>query len=245
MRANVPADAIPIVCDTVSKDPWVRRLIKGSYNLRPVKPKYDQIYDLDPVLHLIESLYPLEKLSLVDLTLRLAILLAVVTAHRKQTLALKLDNIIKTRTDFEIRIPKTIKTSRAGVCQPLLLQPQFDDRPELCAARTLERYFEVTQELRGEIRSLFITTTKPIKPASKDIISRWLRTCLQNAGIDKGFTSHSIRHASTSAAFKKGVNVSIIKNLAGWSERSTVFDRFYYRPIIHNKHEFARAVLSL
>lgn len=141
-------------------------------------------------------------------------------------------------------IPQRIKTSRRGAYQPLLILPKFEDEPELCVVRTLERYLGVTENLRGNLSSLFITTTNPIIPAPKDTISRWLRTCLCKSGIDEKFAPHSIRHASTSAAFKKGVNISIIKNLAKWSEKSKVFDTFYNRPIVARKSDFAKVVLS-
>lgn len=233
-----------VLGEKATRDPWVQRFLKGCYNLRPARPRYDRIYDIDPVLHMIEELYPLEKLSLENLTLRLAILLAIVTAHRKQTLALiTIDNIKRTKDGFEIEIPDKIKTSRARAYQPLLHLPRFDDKQKLCAARTLERYLHVTEALRGQISSLFLTTTKPFKAATRDTISNWLRKGLKRAGITEEFAPHSLRHASTSTAFRRGVNISLIKNLAGWSEKSTSFDRFYNRPIISNKLDFAKAVL--
>lgn len=167
------------------------------------------------------------------------------TAHRKQTLSLiTLENISKTDAGFEIAIPQIVKTSRPGTYQPLLLLPHFDVEPELCVARTLERYLALTGKVRGTIQSLFITTTKPFKPASRNTISNWLKNCLRKAGIAGDFAPHSIRHASTSKAFERGISVEVIKKLAGWSQRSTVFDRFYNRPIVRNTHEFARTVLS-
>lgn len=234
-----------IMGERISKDPWVSRLQKGFTNIRPARPRYDHIYDLDPVLKFIEDLYPLESLSFIELTYRLVTLLAVVTAHRKQTLSfIKIENISKTSSGFEIEIPDRVKTSRVGALQPLLVLSRFDENPRLCVARTLERYLEVTKELRGDSQFLFITTTKPYRSASTDTISRWLKTCLRKAGVDDRFAPHSIRHASTSAAFKKGVNMSVIKNLAGWSDKSKVFDMFYNRPIRAQKSVFAKAILS-
>ena len=52
-----------------------------------------------------------------------------------------------------------------------------------------------------DMTSLFIIYVKPHKAASKDIISRWIKTTLGLAGIDMTrFKSHSIRASSTSAA---------------------------------------------
>lgn len=234
-----------ILGERISRDPWVTKFMRGIYKLRPARPRYDRIYELDPVLQFIERLYPLAGLSLREITLRLSLLLAIVTAHRKQTLSLiKLENISETSRGYEIRIPERIKTSRPGTCQPLLLLPRFVDMPKLCVASTLDHYLQLTKHHRGAVTSLFITTTKPFRAASKDTISNWLRQGLREAGINEEFAPHSIRHASTSAAFRKGVKVALIKDLAGWSEKSQVFDRFYNRPLVSSRHDFARAVLS-
>ena len=58
---------------------------------------------------------------------------------------------------------------------------------------------------------------------------------LKDAGIDEKFKAHSTRHASTSKAFKNGLNINEIKKAAGWSERLNTFYKFYNRPIINNK----------
>ena len=51
------------------------------------------------------------------------------------------------------------------------------------------------------------------------------------SGIDvKLFKPHSIRAASTSKAFQKGVPLDHILSTAGWSSAST-FAKFYNKPI--------------
>lgn len=242
---NTARSAISLLCgDRIGKNPTISRLLKGIFNKRPSKPRYEKIYDLDPVLSKLEEAYPLEKLTLVELTEKLVVLLALATAHRKQTLhAIQVSNIIPTREGYEIKIDAKIKTTRPGAFQPLLILPRFDNKPQLCVARTLERYLAFTEELRTDCEALFITTKKPFKRASKDTISRWIRFFLKKCGIEDEFTPHSLRHAATSAASSKGVDTKIIKSLAGWSEKSTTFDRFYNRPIVSKKSSFAKAVL--
>lgn len=189
-------------------------------------------------------MYPLAELKLSQLTEKLIMLLALVTAHRKQTLSLiKVSQMRKTTEGYEIRIPDKIKTSRPGLNQPVLILPTVDKKPELCVVRTLECHLELTKDLRGKTDSLLITTKKPYRAASKDTLSRWLRVFMAKCGISKEFAPHSIRHASTSAALKNGVDLKIIKNLAGWSETSDVFNKFYNRPIVKKKI-FANAVLD-
>ena len=48
---------------------------------------------------------------------------------------------------------------------------------------------------------LLISYVKPYKSASRDTISRWLKTIMQKSGIDVNkYGSHSVRTAATSKA---------------------------------------------
>ena len=55
-------------CDTFGTHPLVTRFMKGIYELIKPKPNYNQIWDLSQVLDYLKTLYPLEKLSLKELT---------------------------------------------------------------------------------------------------------------------------------------------------------------------------------
>ena len=73
-------------------------------------------------------------------------------------------------------------------------------------------------------------------------IARWLKTTLEQAGIDTAiFKAHSTRGASTSAAALRGVTTSDIILAADWSSDS-VFRRFYYKPV--HDPTFGKAILS-
>lgn len=55
---------------------------------------------------------------------------------------------------------------------------------------------------------------------------------MKSSGINTEiFKSHSTRHASTSAAYRAGMNIKAIKNSAGWIQKSEAFARFYNRPL--------------
>lgn len=238
--------AISLIVDKrVSESQVISRFFKGIFRSRPPKPKYDKTWDVKPVLESVAKLYPLHSLNLVKLTNKLIVLLALGTAQRVQTLSLiKLSNISKKASGYEIEIRDLIKTSRPGACQPLLLLPKFTEKPELCIASTLKSYINVTKSLRGDIDTLLLTTKKPYKAASSQTISRWIRSYLVTCGISKEFKAHSTRHAVTSAALKKGINLNIIKSTAGWSKDSQVFVRFYNRPIQENRSDFLSVIAS-
>lgn len=209
----------------VLHNPWtnlMQRFMKSIFRERPPKPKYDKIWDIDPVLEKLASWPAAESLDLSRLTSKLVVLMAIGTTQRIQSLSLiKISNIVQFTTGFEIRIPDPIKTSRPGAAQPLILL-RFEE--SLCVAGLLRAYLEKTKTLRGEsVPELFITTKKPYKAASSATISRWIKSTLVLCGVEDSYTAYSTRHASSSAALKKGINLDRIKQAAGWSERSKTF----------------------
>ncbi|XP_046468122.1 uncharacterized protein [Neodiprion pinetum] len=243
---NATRSAISLVSTNDMTNDWIiSRFFKGIFRLRPTKPRYDETWDVGIVLTYIANLYPLESLNNQQLSERLVTLLALGTAHRVQTFSLmRLDNISHSAQGFEIRISDIIKTSRPGAFQPLLLLPYFREQPRLCIASTLKRYLEITKPLRGDCSNVLITSRKPFKSASTQTISRWIRSVLAKSGIGPEFTAHSTRHASTSAALAKGLDISAIRNTAGWSKDSQVFAEYYNRPIKSGRKDFAATVFS-
>ena len=140
-------------------------------------------------------------------------LLALGTTCRAQTLALiKLDNVERLRDGVKIRIVDVIKMSRPGSNQPCV---PFFDNANLCIAKTLIKYIEVTESSRGETNHLLISFVKPHEKICAQSVSRWLKLVMKEAGIDEVFTVHSTRHTSTSKAASKDVDISVIKKAAG------------------------------
>lgn len=145
---------------------------------------------------------------------------------------------------MKITIPDIIKTSRPGSFQPLLILPYFTTRPELCVARAVQFYLQVTKNLRKEEDRLFLAINKSHKAVTTQTISRWIKTVLSKSGVDtEVFTAHSTRHVAT-VAFKRGLDINSIRNTAGWSQGSQVFAKFYNRPMIEDRAILASAVLE-
>ena len=74
---------------------------------------------------------------------------------------------------------------------------------------------------------------------TKATIARWVKTILQQAGIDVStHTAHSSRAAATSHAQKQGLNLQEIMKSAGWTSSST-FEKIYNKTpeTIHNLGE--------
>jgi len=173
------------------------------------------------------------SLTLETISCKLVTLLALTTAQRMQTLAaIRLSNITFANA-LLIKITAKLKTSGIGKSQPLLSFRPFPDKPELCVYSLVKSYLEMTRGLRQEsYDTLFISFRSPHKPVSAQT-GRWVKSGLNAAGVDTSiFSAHSTRHASTSFAASRGVNVNEIHRTAGWSRSSEVFARFYNRPIV-------------
>jgi len=74
-------DGIP-----VGQHPLVIRFLKGVFESRPAMPRYASVWDVNQVLYYLKTLSPVNQISLKSLTLKLAMLLALVTAQRGQSL---------------------------------------------------------------------------------------------------------------------------------------------------------------
>lgn len=228
---------------------FLTRYLKGIWNQKPSSPRYNTTWNPHPVLTYLEQQHPLDTLTLEQLTQKLATLLALISAHRVQTLAaIRLKNI-KTYTDhIAIYISEKIKTSKRNRLQPVILLPFWPSKPQLCGASTLQYYIEKTAPCRTNLHSaeyLFLTYKKPFHKATTQSLSRWIKTALNKSGVDTTiFSGHSTRHAATSSAYRAGVNIELIRSRAGWTENSSAFATFYNRPLVPSEDTFAKGVLK-
>ncbi|KAL7293958.1 hypothetical protein TKK_0012538 [Trichogramma kaykai] len=90
-----------------------------------------------------------------------------------------------------------------------------------------------------------LSVLRPQKPKySSTWDSKWIRNTLEDSRVDvASFGAHSTRHAWTSAAARKGINIETIRKTAGWTEKSTTFARFYNQPI-QLSEDFERPVIG-
>lgn len=126
----------------------MKRFCKGASVLKPPRPRYDYIWDPDPVVSKLGLLFPHEDLPLETISKKLVLLLALGSGQRCQTLAAIRTSQISTNGDkIIIKVPDRIKTSAPGRSQPLLSFPRFNERKNLCIASLLEHYTQRTENL--------------------------------------------------------------------------------------------------
>ncbi|SAL96228.1 hypothetical protein, partial, partial [Absidia glauca] len=111
------------------------------------------------------------------------------------------------------------------------------DRPQVCPVVALGTFLLRTQGFRQALpvdHSLFLTYLDHPVEAPRSIAPRTvafrLKEIMQAAGVPKGFSPHSIRSASSTAAFLQGVSIESIKIHANWALSSNTFEKYYLRP---------------
>lgn len=246
---NTYRSAISLISNhELGDNPAIKRFFKGFSVMKPPSAKYQDTWDPDIVLRYLVELGPNTELKLKDLSMKLVTLIALATAQRLQTICkIKLENIKTYEKEIKIYIPDRIKTSKLGKTQPVLLFPFLNDQPELCVATLLQIYMEKTKDIRPkEANSLILTYKKPYHPAGTQTISRWVKDIMEKSGIDTlSYSGYSVKHASVSSAKRKGVNVEVIRQTAGWSEKSNTFGKFYNRPLRDTENNFLSSVLNI
>ena len=231
---------------SVGNHPLICRFLKGVFNLRPPRPRYNDTWDVSVVLNYLRKISPARDLSLKQLTLKLCLLLALVTAQRAQTLhLLSLDNLRLNENSATFYVPDLLKQSRPGSHGLSLKFRAFSPDSRLCVVHYLRSYIRRTKLLRNDERRLFISYTKPHCVVSSQTISRWIKTLLSAAGIDTSiYKPHSTRSAATSAASRANVPIAHILNQAGWSNERT-FQQFYHKPLKNDgENTFSQAILQ-
>ena len=190
------------------------------------------------------------KLSLKQLTVKLTVLLALVTVQRPQTLqALSLDGMRVSEDQYTFRVLSLLKqSSRHGGTNrhlaPIVLKRYHVDN-KLRVVTVLNEYLIGTSQTRSS-QQLLLCYCKPYGPASRESISRWPKQVLKAAGVNTDvFKAYSTRSGAASAAKAADVPIGDITATAGWRSDST-FARFHDRPVTPeaSANAFAHAALS-
>ena len=211
----------------------VKLYMRGTFNTSPPKPRYHSTWDPDVVLKLLKDWSPVDTLDLKKLTLKLLMLILLVSGQRISTiLLLSIDCLQISDSYATFHVFDMLKQSRPGYTNPVVKLRVYDRDVDLCVVSILQTYLSRTSSIRKDTKSLFVTLRPPHTGAAKDTLTRWVRTVMSTAGIDTNvFRPHSVRAASTSAAKRGGATVAEILGNAGWTTTST-FTRFYNKPVL-------------
>ena len=228
----------------IGQHPQISRVLKGVYNLCPPKPRYSGTWKVHTVTTWLDTISSSDKkVSMIDLSVKTALLLALTRPLRSSDLAgLSLASLRYIPEGAVFSADKLAKQSFAGRPIKDFFFPSFPDNPNLCPVNTLKVYIERTKVKRGSEKNLFITAVGKHHSATSATIARWIKTGLSKAGVNTSiFKAHSVRSAASSAAADAGVSVTEIMEAADWTSAS-VFEKFYYRP--SRSSTFGHTVIS-
>lgn len=222
-----------------SESHFISRFMKGLYEAKPPKPRYNFTWDVSTVLRYLCTLWPLEGLTLKLLTLRLTALLALSTAQRVQTINCFKLKLMSDFGDYVVfTIDELTKTSRPGRGIQRVKIDKFSNK-NICVVQCLHYYIAKTKKLRKTDRLLI--SYKTHKEVTTSTIARWLKEVLHLSGIKTDiFSAHSYRGASTSCAFSNGFRLSDLLSTANWTNART-FHMFYHR---EKQSSYSNCVLS-
>ena len=252
---------------TISSSPVLTQILRGMFNERPPRQRLVPSWDLGRVLENLAAVpyEPAHRSSLLQLSIKLAFLIAAASARRGceiQALTIQPGHIRWEPGGVRL-VPKAsflTKNQTAVFTPPDIFIPEIASilssvRSDKlwCPIRSLKWYLERTKPLRGTCDQLFISTTPPHGPASKDTIKRWIVSAIKSAnpdwlsdkdiGSQGPIRAHDVRAVSTSWAFFRGISFAEISQAACWKGPST-FTTCYLRDVLQNEGAFGRAVLS-
>ena len=213
----------------LENDPFVKRLFKYFYKVKPIKPKHLTFWPVSKLLNFLETWHPIEDLSLKQLTLKTIAMIALSSSDRGQTIHLASVGNMNIESDkIEFIIKKKIKTTRR-ILKPTIITCVVTNNEKLNVSNYVLKYIERTKNFREQDGKLFLSwATK--KPVSRQTLSRWLVHVLYLSGIDtSSFQAHSYRGAGLSHAFQKGATINQVVQAGSWSNEAT-FRTFYNAP---------------
>ena len=144
-------------CRNFGSHQLILQFVKGAFEKRTPHPKYNKIWDVSLVLNYLTTLDPIEKLTLKDLTLKLLMLLLLVTGQRGQSIHL-LNIVIMHISDTScvFNLTSHTKTSKPGQPASAITIQEFKQNCRICPIKTLKEYLKRTDTIRGDEQQLFI-----------------------------------------------------------------------------------------
>ena len=176
LSSIISVDTIPVGQHIV-----VSCFLKGAFEGKPPSKKYYGIWDVQIVLQFLKTYVPNASSTLKELSLKLAMLLALVSIQRKQTL-LQLNIhqkfMKKSHDEFMFILGKHVEQSRPNYPVPRVVIPRYTIDPDVCPYHCLKKCIERTRNLRQN-DVLFISFIKPDHVIGAQTLARWIKTVLQ------------------------------------------------------------------
>ena len=179
-------------------------------------------WSVEKLLTCLKSWHPIENLTLKQMTIKTASLIALSSSDRGQTLNLmSIDRMHIGESVISFVITERLKTTRRRLKPKVVTVPVCSDEALNPKLYVQEYLVKTAQFRRPEHNKLFLSwATK--RPVTKPTLARWLKHALREAGIDTSvYSAHSYRGSSLSAAFAKGISLEKIVKAGDWTNVNT------------------------
>lgn len=218
-----------ISCVKISSSPVVKHLLKAISVARPLSGNKIPVWDARVLISYLKNKSP-NIHSLFEVSQRTAAILLLASGRRVHDLTLL-------HCDSEHFVDKEEK---------IILRPIFGSKTDsntyqqsdwiLCNSpdQNLNPVFwlralkKISQDMRGSLTNLFVTSRSPTKPASPAIIGGWVKRLLADAGIQA--SPGSFRSAVSSLNWIEKYPINDILAKANWQHEVT-FKKFYLRDL--------------
>ena len=212
-------------------------------SLDHVFPKHHTIWSLKTVFDFFRQQKIAIDLSLKDLSLKVAVLLCLLSGQRCQTITcLDLIHMDPFEDKYVFYIHEKLKQSRAEYHLKPLEFMKYPKEEKLCLVTHLHEYIKRTEHIRLQNTQLLIRFIKPHSPISKDTLARWVKSVLPLAGINiNKFTAHSTRAASLSHLAQRNFSITDIMDVVGWKSEQT-FQKVYNKA--EERSNFGNSILE-
>ena len=203
--------------------------------MRPPQPKYCTTWSVRTALDFVESLEPVEDLTLKQLSYKSVLLLALTSAARAHELAaLDLTHTLQKANSWEFTLDTHVKTSRPGHKNIRICLQAFPENPKICVVCMMKVYVQRTKDIRTSER-LLISHVSPHGAISSQSVSRWITQALHMAEVPPSlhwslyqgclyFSSSQCRTVSNRDYGSR--RLGFIPNIEQFSHRDTSPDSF-------------------
>ena len=244
--------------ESIKHNDTLKLLIEGMHNSAPPRRNVWPEWDLGTVLDALNQ-HPYEPMlsaTIRDTAIKTAFLIAISSGRRASeihALAIGSHAVFSRRGVTLYFRPKFLaKNERSNFKAAPISLPRLPDsignRRFSCPVRSLKWYLSKTQSIRGDISHLFVTSTKPYKPAAKATISGWVVEAIVKSKAVLGPNkpnAHSTRAMASTQAFSRGLSIQDITNTVSWKTQHVFISTYLKDVPPQSTHtSFAASVLT-
>lgn len=178
-----------------------------------MQPRYQDLWDMAPVLRVLQAWGTDEEMPMDKLTRKVAMLLAIAARNRASDsarIATASIRITDTQAVLTVVGPKErswVRPNRVDTIMRL-----SGDDGGCCPVHALEVYLTRTAQWRQASNAgdyLLLTTVAPHRAATSQAIAKWNLRTMREAGVDTiVYKAHSIRAVATTAAVNAGASLA-------------------------------------